>query len=142
MSPYRRESEYPKWNAQRNLSGRTHYVDDDTLRWHKSRILRTVITDGGLIFALIESVALDMNNRKRGFRPVIFDVFGYVIERTKLDESYKTRKQAEKAMWSALNSLDVAGLTLEAIERSTRYHLMEMDQLKALVNKQREEKAA
>ncbi len=37
MNLYRSESNNPKWNAQSNLSGRTHYVDEDTLRWHKSR---------------------------------------------------------------------------------------------------------
>lgn len=30
---YRNEASDPRDNAQRNLSGRTHYVDDDTLRW-------------------------------------------------------------------------------------------------------------
>ena len=39
MRFYKTESDHPKVNAQRNLMGRTHYVDPDTLRWHKSRIL-------------------------------------------------------------------------------------------------------
>jgi hypothetical protein len=57
-----------------NLCGRTHYVDQDTLRWHKSKIISSHVVDGGLLFAIVTSDALDMQNTKRGFRYVIFDV--------------------------------------------------------------------
>lgn len=107
----------PKTNAQRNLSGRTHYVDDNTLRYHKSRILETYITDGGLLFAIIESCSSDFENRSRVFRPVIFDVFGNVVDRPQLSDGYKTRKQAVSAMWDSLNALDAIKLTEAAIER-------------------------
>lgn len=43
MNLYRNESSDAKTNAQRNLCGRTHYVDEDTLRWHKSRVLDAVL---------------------------------------------------------------------------------------------------
>lgn len=33
---YREQGNNPKYHAQRNLQGRTHYVDDDTLRFHKA----------------------------------------------------------------------------------------------------------
>lgn len=133
MNLYREESSYPKPNAQRNLSGRTHYVDDDTLRYHKSRILSTHVCDGGLLFALVESCAMDMNNTKRGVRYVIFDVFGNTIERPKLDECYRTRQQATKAMWRVLNGLDGKQITLDAIASAERYHTMEMDRLRKAV---------
>jgi len=38
MKLFTRESGDPKTNAQRNLMGRTHYVDDATLRFHASRV--------------------------------------------------------------------------------------------------------
>jgi len=126
---YRDEVSDPKRNAQRNLCGRTHYVDDDTLRWHKSRIVSTHVPDEGLLFAIVSSDALDMNNTRRGFRYVIFDVFGTVLGRTKIDEAFSTSKQAKKAMWSALNEIDAKSITKEAISRSRNQHIAEMDQL-------------
>ena len=126
MQLYRNESSDPKYNAQRNLEGRTHYVDDDTLRFHKSRVLRTVITDGGLLLAIIESYAVDMDNTSRAFRPVIFDLFGTVIERPKLEDGFKTHKQALDAMWDALNGVDAVKITLDGLDRATRNHNAEM----------------
>lgn len=114
-SLFREESSDPKRNAQRNLEGRTHYVDDDTLRFHKSRILQTHITDNGLLFALIESCAADMDNTRRVYRPVIFNLFGSVLHRPNLKDAYKSRRQAEKAMWDALNKIDAKKESLEAI---------------------------
>lgn len=126
---YRDESSDPKSNAQRNLCGRTHYVDDDTLRWHKSRVLLTTVADNGLLFAIVTSDALDMNNTKRGFRFVIFDVFGRVVERPKLGEAITTRKACERKLFEVLNGLDAKDITHKAIESARRYHTMEMDDL-------------
>ena len=96
----------PKYVAQKALRGKTHYVDDDTLRFHKSRVLACYSTDHGTVFTIIESCALDMHNSKRGFRFVSFDLAGEVLQRDTLDGCYKTRKQAESAMWDWLNSFD------------------------------------
>ena len=116
-SLYRNESSDSKYNAQRNLEGRTHYADDDSLRFHKSRINTSVITDGGLLFAIVESYAVDMRNTSRLFRPVIFDISGHVISRCKLEDGFKTSKQAIKAMWDELNSIDAATVTTDCISR-------------------------
>ena len=50
MRLYQSESSTPKYNAQRNLQGRTHYVDEDTLKFHKSRIISEHDSCNGLIF--------------------------------------------------------------------------------------------
>lgn len=120
MKRFTHQSSNPKWNAQRSLNGLTHYVDDDTLRYHKSRILSTHILDEGLLFALIESCALDMYNTSRGFRYVIFDVTGTVIGRLTLQETFKTRRQAEKAMWAYADTLDAKTITEKAIDQAER----------------------
>ena len=127
---YRNESSTAKWDAQRNLSGRTHYVDDDTLRFHKSRILSSRVVSNGLLYALVESVALDMNNTRRGYRYVIFNVFGTVVgTRPNLEHAYTTSRAATKAMWAELNTMDAKALTIKAIEDAKRYHVQEMDAL-------------
>jgi hypothetical protein len=133
MNLYRNESSNPKTNAQRNLCGRTHYVDDDTLRFHKSRIISARHTDNGLLFAIVTSDALDFDNSKRGFRFVIFDVFGTVLERTKLEYAYRRSDQATKEMWAVLNSIDAKHVTLAAIERQERQHAEEMAALRSSV---------
>jgi hypothetical protein len=131
---YRNESSDPKTNAQRNLQGRTHFVDDDTLRFHKSRVISARHTDNGLLFAVVTSDAKDMNNHERGFRFTIFDVFGNRIYR-KSDQWFRKSDQAVKAMWSALNEMDAIEITRKAIERAERRHAMEMDSLRAEVDK-------
>lgn len=129
MNLYREERSNPKDNAQANLCRRTHYVDDGTLRFHKARILETHITDNGLLFSLVESVALDMHNTTRGYRPVIFDVFGNVVARVPLEEAYKTRKAAKKAMWTALNGIDAKEHTLTALREQKADYASELDRL-------------
>ena len=127
---YRSESSYPKNNAQRNLAGRTHYVDDDTLRSFYSRIISARHTDGGLLFAIVTSDAKDFENKSRGFRYVIFDLFGTVIERnpSSVDREYfRTSEKAEKAMWAALNAMDAADITRKGIANAERQHTSEME---------------
>ena len=133
MNLYRNESSDPKFNAQRCLSGLTHYVDDDTLRFHKSRIISTYVVDHGLLFALVESVALDMHNTKRGFRYVVFDTFGNVINRAPLDECYSTSKSATKAMWAYLGTVDAIAVTVAAIDGYERYTAQECADARAKI---------
>lgn len=122
-----------KYNAQNNLEGLTHYVDDDTLRFHKARVVDTFITDGGLLFCLIESVALDPYNNKRGFRHAIFDIFGKNHGRIDLDHCSKTRKQAEVVMWEAVNSMNAAKITREGIQHANKWHKKDMTVIRAML---------
>jgi hypothetical protein len=126
---YKHTSSNPAVNAQRNLMGRTHYVDPETLRFHHARILDTYIVDGGCLFALIESYAVDYHNTERRKRFVVFDLCGNVVERAGLEDGWRTKGQALKAMWACLNSLDALSITAEAIERQRRYTLDALDRL-------------
>lgn len=135
---YRNESSYPKNNAQRNLAGRTHYVDDDTLRGFHSRVISARETDGGLLFAIVTSDAKDYQNRARGFRYVIFDLFGTVVERNPGNMEnpfFRTNEQATKAMWKAVNALDASAITRAGIERAEKQHASEMDRLRGDVER-------
>lgn len=142
ISLYKEESSDPKWNAQRNLAGRTHYVDDDTLRFHKSRVLSTHITDNGLLFALVESCAMDSRGSKRGFRGVIFDVFGTVLSRHSLEDARATRKAAESDMWAALNAIDAKAHTLTALAEHQKHANEEISRFMAVVSHLEQKKAA
>jgi hypothetical protein len=101
------KSSYPKTDAQLNLQGRTHYVDDDTLRYHRSRVLgRGTLADGAL-FYIITSDSLDFNHTKRGFRFVVFDVWGVVVGRDTLEDAHRTSDKARKALWAWYGAFDV-----------------------------------
>ena len=102
------DKSYSSWvrDAQLNLEGRSHYCDESTLRYFHSRIVYAGDHFHGLIYALVESVTADYENTRRGFRFVLFDVFGTVIDRAPLDQCHRTGAQARKAMYAALNALD------------------------------------
>ena len=106
----------PKADAQHNLRGRTHYVDDDTLKYHKARVLNCAPACDGLVYWIIESYAVDYENRSRAFRPVVFDICGNVVHRVALDEGYKTEKAARIALDLFLDSFDAVSHTKKALE--------------------------
>ena len=115
------ESSNATLNAQQNLAGRTFYAEPDTLRWHKARILnsRDIWCGAGLM--IVESVSLDWDNTKRGYRFAVFDVFGNVIERADLENTWKTADGARKAFWKWLEGFDVFGYYAETlVKRAAR----------------------
>jgi len=117
------ESGDPKTNAQRNLVGRTHYVDDDTLRWHKSRICSSGKLHGGLLFRVICSDAMDMHNTKRGFRVAVFDVFGTCVSRPELENASRTSEAAHNV--SMAETIDLMAHYRQAIAERLRHQEQE-----------------
>jgi hypothetical protein len=137
ITRYKNESSNPKWDAQENLKGRTHYVSDDTLRYHKSRILQTRIAFDGLIFGLVESIPAPRPNAMlgRGMRYVIFDLLGNVIHRPDIAQ-YRNSAQAAKAMDEIIDGLtttDIELLTLEAIDRHEKHHAHNAANMRSMV---------
>lgn len=121
-SRFERQGYDAKANAQRNLQGKTHYVDDDTLRFFHGRINSAHVHYNGLLFSIVESVAADMNNRSRGFRFVTFDLFGIVVnDRSNTDELCSTGAKAHDQMQAFVNSFDVlAHYKTAMLERAER----------------------
>ena len=106
----------PKADAQHNLRGRTFYVDDDTLKYHKARILNSAPACDGLVYWIIESYAKDYENSARAFRPVVFNILGDIVYRVNLDEGFKTERAARLALDLFLDSFDAVGQTKGALE--------------------------
>ena len=110
---YRQESYMALYDAQRNLSGRTHYVDADTLRYFKARINYAYPEAGGLLYTIVESVLHPSFGRVHRF--VVFDVFGNVISpRTEDDAFRKTSRQAITALKKWLSEFDAIAHTKTA----------------------------
>ena len=95
---YQNKSSYPDSDAKRNLQGRTHYVDDDTMRYFKARILRSHVSPSGLHYIIQESLP-HPEHSKRVRRNVIFDVFGTVVTGR---EEFHTSPKAADADFSTL----------------------------------------
>lgn len=119
VRPFCYESGDPKHNAQRNLRGKTHYVDDDTLRWHKSRVVGCAHLHDGLLLRVTCSDAIDMHNTKRGFRSAVFDIFGTTVSRPKLEDAASTSAAAVKA--SDRETIDLVEHYRQAIALELRH---------------------
>ncbi len=92
----------PRDNAQSNLWGRSHYCDNDTLRFHKSRITHCEAIADGQYLMIVEAYAVDYCNTRRAFRGVIFDTNGHTVYRPGLESGFASTatalKHARKAM--------------------------------------------
>lgn len=119
---YRCESCDTTYNAQRNLSGRTHYVDNDTLKGFQARILSGGATSDGLLFWIVESVQSRPNHGGYTRRAVVFDVFGDIVnDRAGLSETgewFKDTAKAEKSVSEFLLSFDSVTHTLEKLKEN------------------------
>lgn len=133
MNLYRDRYSNAKDNAQDNLGGRTHYVDDGTLRFFHARVLAAEVFADGLLFGIIESHSLDMRNTAREFRGVLFDVFGDTVYCPGLGEGSGTSKQARKALIAAVAGFDAKGHTATATEQHRVRYAKECDELAAKV---------
>ena len=103
--------------AERNLIGRTHYVDPATRRYHKSRISKAIVLHDGLIFAIMESCAGDYNNTYRVHRPVFFDLDGSVINRVTLEDAPRTSKSGLALFWRMADDIEPIAETRAMLER-------------------------
>lgn len=86
----------PKYNAQLNLDGRSYFVCDENLRFHKSRVLSSRSFAEGLLFKVTESSSLDWKNSKRGVRVHVFDIFGTHVWGPDLENAKPRREQADR----------------------------------------------
>ena len=103
--------------AQDALTGRTHYADPETLRYFHSRILSAYPILDGLFFRLTESCSLDPDNTRRGFRCVLFDIFGEVVYRPDLESCRASRDPAERDCTRWLETFDPVGYYRETLEK-------------------------
>jgi hypothetical protein len=119
-----------KDDAQRNLMGRTHYVDQQTLKFHKARIISTHTSNDYLLFAIVETCAADWQNRTRVCRSVIFDVFGNVVERVE----HAGPADARKHLASALEEFDAYQHTLSLLRNQVEEKLKDATHILECLN--------
>lgn len=107
---------HPRDAAYDALAGRTHYADPETLRYFHSRILSARPILDGLFYRITESCALDPDNSRRGFRCVVFDIFGEIVYRQELAQCRASRDPAERDCTRWLETFDPVGYYRETLE--------------------------
>jgi len=125
VRPYRCESSYPEHDAPRNLHGRTHYVDPDTLRGFQARILNGRHVADGLLYWLVESVQSRPQHGGYTRRAVVFDVFGDIVnERADMAETqgewFRDTAKAEKAARDFIAGFDAVKHTADKLAANAR----------------------
>lgn len=125
IQKFKHESCYPKNNAQINLKNRNHYVDDDTLRYFKSRILSSDHYADGLLFGLVESFA-DYEG-KRKFRGVVFNIVGHCVYQLSSDESAPNSSWARELMLDFIDDFDAEADALEALNNQKKWMARDFD---------------
>lgn len=131
---FQERSGFPLNQAQRNLDGRNHYVDESTLRSFVSKIHNVYVMEDGLILGMVESVQAGPNaDSGRVYRPVFFDVFGGIIHRPSIEESAKTIKKAQAEFWQQAEEIDAVEATLDGLKAKQGQIEQELDGIKKLV---------
>lgn len=121
---YQCKSSYAVSDAQRNLEGRTHYADPDTLKYFKAKILRSTHSKNGLFYLLQESLP-HPDHAGRVRRNVLFDIFGSVVGGREVFHKTAAEADAEYSelrqwMDDAANAETVAATLRERIASERR----------------------
>lgn len=120
----------PTYDAQRNLSGRTHYVDPDTLKGFQAKILNAGHSKDGLLYWLVESVQSRPQHGGYTRRAIVFDVFGDIVnERADMAETqgewFKDTRKAEDAAFAFMASFDAPAHTAAKMADKARRSITE-----------------
>lgn len=121
LNTYDDRGNNPTARAQDALSGRTHYCEPATMRWHKARINHAQLLSMGAFFLIVESCAADYENTRRTFRAVCFDIFGRVVYRPDLDSGSSSTAAATAAFYKFWNKFNEVAYYQEEIKSRTRH---------------------
>jgi hypothetical protein len=122
---YQKVSYKAKNNAQANLAGRTHFVDDDALRFFGGRVLSAYDVAGGRLFVVVHSQKSGFDDYRREFGYAIFDLAGTVIADS--PDKFKTGATARRHCAAALHEIDAEQATADAIAHVTRRNQSDSD---------------
>lgn len=112
---YKHNGSDPTYNAERNLEGRTHYVDTGTRKYFGSRILSARPMSNDFAFYLVESVSGRPNHGGYNKRFVAFDVFGEVLTQRNEESWFRTSEHAYKAGMKEMDTIDILRHTQEKL---------------------------
>ena len=103
MKKFKEYSANHKRNAQANLSGLSHYVDNETLKFFNARVVESKVSYCGLYFILIETKSADYENKTRCKRATVFNIMGKILHQT---ECKSTNNKNHKIISEAYEFID------------------------------------
>jgi hypothetical protein len=134
LHPYRCESAYPEIDAQRNLDGRTHYVDPETLRYFRSKILHAEHVARGMLYVVVESRGIDAKDGRRGMRVVVFNLAGNVVHHSRAAHWFRSTRAARRAIPGILEEIDARGVNLASLEELERWSVDEIERARRAID--------
>jgi hypothetical protein len=134
LHPYRCESAYPEIDAQRNLDGRTHYVDPDTLRCFRSKILHAEHVARGMLYVVVESRGIEAKDGARGMRVVVFNIAGNVVHHSRAARWFRSTRAARKTIPGILEEIDARSVNLAALESLERWGIGELERARRAID--------
>jgi hypothetical protein len=131
LALYECQHHEPKYDAQRNLASRSHYVDDRTLVYFGSRILHAEHAARGTLYLLIESRGVESRAGRRGMRVVVFNLAGRVVAHASADTWYPTTRAARRAIPAILESIDARAENARALDSLETWNAEEIRRARA-----------
>ena len=130
---FRQESSYTLNDARSNLTDRTHYVDEGTMKYFGARIGRAWIpgectTSKGFLYAIVESLKKPGGEAGKIKRACLFDCFGEVVYQS---EFQRTPDKAEKELYAFLDTFDLMAHYKERIRAVSDRMLKEAKRARA-----------
>lgn len=133
--PFDPSGRTPTQRAQSALDGLTYYVTPNTLRFHHSRIIGARPVLCGAFFLILETVATDYENTRRGTRAVLFDLLGNTVYHPKLENTRSTRERALRDYEAWLGTFDPVEHYRAAIRQKAERMAAEAETMLAGVEK-------
>jgi hypothetical protein len=113
---FRERSGFPLSQAQRNLEGRTTYVDES------ADVKGAYVLDEGLLYGIVVK-------HEGKFLPVFFDLFGNIVATVDEGKEADTFRQANTMFWEMSDELDALDLTIKGVKTKQNYLQEEIDKL-------------
>ena len=117
--------------AENLTAGRTHYFSNGTRRFHGSRVCKLSELSEGLVLGFIERVSLDFEHTRKGYRPGFVAVDGYVFDRPNMEDSFSTKRAAEREFWRLANLHDSAEIFGAILARQSSEALRSLQNVEA-----------
>jgi hypothetical protein len=117
--------------AEKLTEGKTAYFSKGTRNYFSASVSKLRVIADGMAIAAIERVAFDYQNTRKGYRVVIHDLTGTVInDRADLDHAHKGLPAAQRDFEAqCLKHSDGAAILREAIAQEIRTHERALDSL-------------
>lgn len=102
--------------VQNAMRGKTHFYDDDSMRFFSCKVRKARCIDDGVILGTICTQAEGFHGG-RVYAVNFHDFTGHGLCASLEERTFKTMEQANKYFWERANAMDGRAIMLDAIRR-------------------------